>query len=264
MTVQTMLYQHFQPDEHPFIERMLDLIARVEANYLLEVTDFLNPREVTILKGLVAATNLQCFSSTDYYPSEYGRVIVAPDYYCLDKADFDLALIEVTYNAKFNQLTHAQILGTLINELGIKRALLGDIFVEIGHAQVMINRQLLSYCLGTIAKIARAKVKLKEIDLDQLLNLTANQQVPTDIMVSSLRVDRLIATVLKQSRNQAIRLVEAGKVKVNYQLVTKASQPVAVGDLISIRGYGRFSILTDNGFTKNGKYKLTLSKMMRK
>lgn len=40
MTVQTMLYQHFQPDEHPFIERMLDLIARVEANYLLEVTDF--------------------------------------------------------------------------------------------------------------------------------------------------------------------------------------------------------------------------------
>lgn len=89
-------------------------------------------------------------------------MIVAPDYYDWDEADFQIALVEITYQAKFNQLTHGQILGTLINELGIKRSLLGDIFVETGYAQLMINRQLLGYVLTTISKIARASVSLKK------------------------------------------------------------------------------------------------------
>lgn len=123
-------------------------------------------------------------------------MIVAPDYYDLDEADFQIALVEITYQAKFNQLTHGQILGTLINELGIKRSLLGDIFVEAGYAQLMINRQLLGYVLTTISKIARASVSLKEIPLNQLIKSSNDAQL-VDIMVSSLRLDRLVATVLK-------------------------------------------------------------------
>lgn len=123
-------------------------------------------------------------------------MIVAPDYYDWDEADFQIALVEITYQAKFNQLTHGQILGTLINELGIKRSLLGDIFVETGYAQLMINRQLLGYVLTTISKIARASVSLKEIPLNQLIKSSNDAQL-VDIMVSSLRLDRLVATVLK-------------------------------------------------------------------
>ncbi|EFY03148.1 RNA-binding protein [Streptococcus dysgalactiae] len=257
------LYQHFYPEEYPFIEKMSDMINRVDSHYFLEVTDFLNPREITILKSLVAPTDLKVFSSTDYYPSEYGRVIVVPDYYDLDEADFQIALVEITYQAKFNQLTHGQILGTLINELGIKRNLLGDIFVETGYAQLMINRQLLDYVLTTISKIARASVSLKEIPLNQLIKSSNDAQL-VDIMVSSLRLDRLVATVLKKSRAQAMTLIETDKVKVNYRQVHKVADHLAIGDMVSIRGYGRFTLLTDNGLTKNGKYKLTLSKMMHK
>lgn len=257
------LYQHFHQEEYPFIEKMSDMISRVDSHYLLEVTEFLNPREIAILKNLVASTDLKVFASTDYYPSEYGRVIIAPEYYDLDKNDFQMALVEVTYQAKFNQLTHGQILGTLMNELGIRRSLLGDIFIETGYAQLMISQQLLSYVLGTITKIARASVTLKEIPFDRLIKPHDDVQT-VDIMVSSLRLDRLLATVLKQSRAQALKLIEADRVKVNYRLVNKVSDNLAIGDMVSIRGYGRFTLLTDNGLTKNGKYKLTLSKMMHK
>ncbi|MGT2934309.1 YlmH family RNA-binding protein [Streptococcus castoreus] len=263
MVVQKDLYQHFHPDEYPFIEKMSDIVDRVESQYLLEVTDFLNPREIAILKSLVAPTDLTIFASTDYYPSEYGRVIIAPDYYELDKDDFQIALVGITYHAKFNQLTHGQVLGALINELGIRRDLIGDIFVEIGHAQFMVNRQLLSYFLGNISKIAKVSVKLEEISFDQLI-MSSGEVKHMDIMVSSLRLDRLIASVLKQSRSQAIKLIESDKVKVNYRLVNKVSDNVAIGDMVSIRGYGRFTLLTDNGLTKNEKYKLTLSKIMHK
>ncbi|VEE25041.1 RNA-binding protein ylmH [Streptococcus canis] len=39
------LYQHFHQEEYPFIEKMSDMISRVDSHYLLEVTEFLNPRE---------------------------------------------------------------------------------------------------------------------------------------------------------------------------------------------------------------------------
>lgn len=263
MISQKNIYQHFHPEEAPFIEKMMDQLRRVEDNYLLHVTDFLNPRQIEIVKILSASMNITCFSSSDHYHTEYGRVILAPDYYQLDPLDYDISLVEISYHSKFNTLTHAQILGTLINELGIKRSMIGDILVHDGFAQLMVNRQFLHYFWGNIQKIARVSVNLKEIDLNSLL-LVQKEESLIDITLSSLRIDRLIASVLKLSRSQAIKLVESEKVKVNYRIITKSSDSIAIGDLVSVRGFGRFKLLQDNGFTKNGKYKITLSKTLHK
>ena len=190
-------------------------------------------------------------------------MFLAPDYYQLDPLDYDISLVEISYHSKFNTLTHAQILGSLINELGIKRSMIGDILVHDGFAQLMVNRQFLHYFLGNIQKIARVRVNLKEIDLNSLL-LVQKEESLIDITLSSLRIDRLIASVLKLSRSQAIKLVESEKVKVNYRIISKSSDSIAIGDLVSVRGFGRFKLLQDNGFTKNGKYKITLSKTLHK
>lgn len=47
------------------------------------------------------------------------------------------------YSNKFEYLTHAKILGTVINQLGIERKLFGDILVDEERAQIMINQQFL-------------------------------------------------------------------------------------------------------------------------
>lgn len=86
----------------------------------------------------------------------------------------------------------------------------------------------------------------------------------TDILVSSLRIDLIMASVIKISRSQAMKFIESEKVKVNYRKVTRTSDNLALGDMISVRGYGRFKIESDNGLSKNGKIKLTISKTMRK
>lgn len=257
------IFQHFHSDEHDFIERMTDMVLKVEDTYHIQVTDFLNPREIDILKVIAQTAGLVAYSSCDYYETEYGKVIIAPEYYEFNQDDFDIALVELRYNAKFNQITHSQILGTLINELGIKRSLLGDIFVQPGYAQIMINQSLLSYFINTINRIGRASVSLKEINLSELIKSSNNEQ-EFDIMVSSLRLDRLIASAHKLSRVQAIKLIESDKVKINYRAVNRSSEEVSLGDLVSVRGFGRFKVISDNGYTKNGKYKLTLSKTMRK
>ena len=113
------LYQHFRPDEYDFIEKIDDLARRVEETYAYALTDFLNPRQVDIAKSVIGNRGLHYFVSSDYYPAEYARLIVAPDYYEFNPEDFELTLLEVNYNSKFNQLTHSQIMGTLLHKLGI-------------------------------------------------------------------------------------------------------------------------------------------------
>ncbi|EGJ26930.1 YlmH family RNA-binding protein [Streptococcus porcinus] len=255
--------QHFHPSETPFIEKIQDIIRRVEDSYSFYLTEFLNPRQVEILKILVASSDLQCFSSSDFYHTEYGRVIIAPDYYHLNECDFALAIVDISYNAKFNTIKHAQILGAFIHELGIQRSLLGDILVAPGHAQVMTTKSMLSYAITNISKIARASVNLKEGSLEDLIQANVDEK-HLELLLSSFRLDTLIANVFKLSRSQAIKLVESEKVKINYRVSRKASDLLVIGDLISVRGFGRFQLLQDNGLTKNGKYKLTISKTMQK
>ncbi|WP_159543630.1 RNA-binding protein [Streptococcus halichoeri] len=264
MIKDSTIYQHFHPDEYAFIDKVKDIIQQVDQTYAWQVTDFVNPRELTIIQSLVAQAQLTCFTSSDLFLSEYQRVIIAPEYYVLDPEDFDMALIEMTYNAKFNQIRHCQVLGTLLNELGIKRSLIGDILITDGNIQVMVAQTLVDYLLGTISKIGRASVQLKQVPLSELKQVKDLSEKETDLLTSSLRLDRLMASVLKMSRHQAIRLIESEKVKVNYRPQTKSALTLAEGDLVSVRGFGRFRFIRLNGLTKHGKYKVTLGKTLHK
>ena len=115
-------------------------LERVEETYAYSLTDFLNPRQVDIAKSILGNRGLRYFVSSDYYPAEYARILVAPDYYELNLENFELALLEVNYNSKFNQLTHAQIMGALLHKLGVKRTIIGDILVEQGYAQLLVTK----------------------------------------------------------------------------------------------------------------------------
>lgn len=55
---------------------------------------------------------------------------------------------------------------------------------------------------------------------------------------------------MKLSRNQANQLIEKKLVQVNYHVVDKSDYTVQVGDLISVRKFGRLRLLQDKGQTK--------------
>ena len=60
-------YQHYSPEDHVFIDRVLELVARVEQQYSFELTSFLNPHQVDILRQIGAHHGLQVFSSAEIY-----------------------------------------------------------------------------------------------------------------------------------------------------------------------------------------------------
>ena len=85
-----------------------------------------------------------------------------------------------------------------------------------------------------------------------------------DILVSSYRLDKVIAAGFKLSRSQASQLVSSGLVKVNYATTTNGSGLVALNDLVSVRRFGRLKIVSENGISKSGKYKVTVEILLSK
>ena len=257
------LYQHFHPSDREFIDRGTELLQRVEDAYVFESTAFLNPHQVSILKNISKRYDVQLFVSSDYFPSELAKVIVAPPYYQLNWDDFDLALLEIVYASKFNKLTHAQIMGTLLNQLGIERRIFGDILAVGERAQIFVDRRFVQFFMDQVTKIAKVPVKLKETAFENQI-LDQRPAVTRDILVSSLRLDKLIASAFKLSRSQASQLIAGRHVKVNYAVSENHSQQILLDDLISVRRFGRFKVLSENGFSKNGKYKLTVELLSSK
>ena len=60
------------------------------------------------------------------------------------------------------------------------------------------------------------------------------------------------------SRSQSLELFRAGKVFVNGRLCENNSAQLGEGDLVSVRGYGRFIFKEAGGNTRKGKLNITV------
>ena len=258
------IYQHFSVEDIPFIDKGLEWIRQVEEHYAPILTPFINPHQVFILKTLGNHHGIQVFSSNDFVATEYSRVLLAPDYFIpTNLADFEMELLEIVYSSKFDQLTHSKILGTVLNRLGIDRKLFGDILVTESRAQIIVDQKFTSLFQDGIQKIARLPVKLEVISFEELVEAESDYQ-EKEVLVPSMRLDAFLSNVLKLSRSQTADLLERKYVQVNYHLVEKSDYQVKLGDLVSVRRFGRIILLKENGQTKKDKKKLTVQLLLSK
>ena len=79
---------------------------------------------------------------------------------------------------------------------------------------------------------------------------------PVAILSSSYRLDSIVSLVLKEGRAKSKERVEKEKVKVNHSLVDEPSFIIETGDIIWVRGFGRFVVTEQIAETKKGKYRL--------
>lgn len=258
-----MIYQHFSKNDSSFIDKGVEWIKKVEDSYSPFLTPFVNPHQEKILKVLASTNGISYMSSRQFLETEYVRVLLYPDYFEPEFSDFELSLQEIVYPNKFERLTHAKILGTVLNQLGIDRKLFGDILVNEERAQIIINRQFMLLFQDGITKIARLPVHLEERDFTERIATVEDYQ-ELDICIASSRLDVFLAGVFKLSRKQASQLIEKQAVQVNYHLVEKSDYAVQVGDLISVRKFGRLKLVRDNGQTKKDKKKLTVQLLLSK
>lgn len=252
------LFQHFPKEERAFIEKVIDLCQQADRTYSYRLTPFLNPRQDEIVQSIAAYFQLRYWTSRSLIVTEYSRGIIAPDYYVLDEEDFEISLIEVTYPRKYATLTHSQILGTLLNRLGVQRQYLGDILLTEEHTYILLDKRFSPLLMSEIEKIGRTPVSFKECAIQSVAVASSLEASLEQILVSSLRLDKLLATVFRMGRSRASQLIEAKQVKVDYFPVTQAGKVLEEGQLVSARGFGRIRIKEIVGYSKHGKVKVEI------
>lgn len=253
------IYQHFRPEEREYIDQVLNWKNSVETRYAPKLTDFLDPREQQILKTIVGENGdvkYSLFGGSQH--SERKRALLFPDYMAPSDEDFQITLFEISYPKKFVTIEHRQVLGTLMS-LGLKRGKFGDILMNDNQVQFLAAKEVDDYIKNNLESIGRAGVKLTERATEQAIS-SEEKWEETELTVSSLRLDTVISGACNLSRQKSLSFVQAGLVKVNWTVIENSAFLCEVGDLISIRGYGRVKVIALDGKTKKEKWRITVGK----
>lgn len=253
------IYQHFRPEEHEFIDQVIEWKDVVIRTYSPKLTDFLDPREQQIVRAIVGQGNdVRVSFFGGYNEAERCRALLYPDYYEVEESDFDIQLFEVEYPTKFITIEHPQVLGSLMS-LGLKRGKFGDIVIHNERVQFLLEKEVSDYVRLQLTKIGRVTISLKEIPLDQVQRVHEEWQELT-VTVSSLRLDTVMSSILNQSRQKTQDYIKHSLVKVNWTTVENPAFVCGVADMISVRGHGRTKIISLEGKTKKDKWRMTVGK----
>lgn len=213
---------------------------------------FLSERRQALAEKYLRAIYFENFCFFGGYENSERKMLAL----CYDdsKPEFPVSALEFRYRI-CDKLTHRDFLGALMS-LGIERETVGDILVEDGRTVVFIKNELKDYIISQISKIGNVGVKIYDADLSKLPKGRGTEEL--SLVVSSLRLDNIVAGVIGLSREKTKSLILTGNVSLNYIQTMNISQIANVGDVLIIRGKGKYILNAVMGETKKGRIRISL------
>ena len=154
---------------------------------------------------------------------------------------------------------HRDYLGSLMG-LGLKREVIGDIAVTDGAAIMFCQSDIAPYIKENLTQVARSTVNC-EI-LDELQEDIKQNYLEIKGTVASPRLDCVLSFIKNAGRSKAAEMIRAGLVKVNAKEVQDTSKMLKSGDVISIRGSGKFIFDGEDGISRKGRSIIKLRKLV--
>jgi RNA-binding protein YlmH len=181
----------------------------------------------------------------------------SPDRTAPADGDFPIDALRADYNAKFSSgVSHRDMLGSLMS-LGVGRAKTGDIVVGAGFAVIYLSRSVSEYALLNMEKAGRTSLKLSRFA--EPAPEAAGDGREIVITAQSPRMDAILSRAFRMPRSKAAELIKAGNVLINWRETAKLSKNAAVGDVITLRGYGRVRIDGISDAAKKGGVRLNVT-----
>ncbi len=233
-------------------KRLSDLCYISEKQYTPKFTAFLNEQEQFFAESYLS-------SRKALYSLWGGADCCARKMLCVlpfeMEAEFPVFPLTITFRKSFT-LNHRDFLGSFM-ALQIGREQIGDILTGEGYAIVFCTATAHDMIVNNISKIGRVGVIVSEGINAQLPEAVFEE---VTVVVASLRADCVVSALSGLSRDKSADFVRAGNLTLNYESCSSVSRTVTEGDIISLRGYGKF-VLSDGGTeTKKGKLRITLKK----
>lgn len=159
---------------------------------------------------------------------------------------------------KFSEaLSHRDYLGAILN-LGVDRSVVGDILVKEQTAWLFCLRKMTGFFLENLCRVRHTTVLVTRVEDPGELPSPEFEEI--NGTCTSVRLDTLIGIAFQASRSSMVSFIEGGLVFVNGKLITSNGYEPKEGDIISVRGKGRFLYDGVSRQTKKGRYSIRLRK----
>lgn len=236
----------------PALQSLLRNALQYDSSQLSPFVDL--QQRLLLEQALIQFPDWKCYHYGGYPHAQWQRILIASVYIPINLSDFEIQLMGIQFNSKFNHLHHNQILGKLTN-LGIKRSTFGDIITNGKAWQFFTDLNFASLFIQEVQQIDTTPVQLVALSTAQRLNIVDNSSQEV-LITPAFRLDAIIARAFHKSRQQAKKLIQSGQVQINSLFTRQVDTQIQIGDTISCHHWGKVIILDFIGQTLTQKYKV--------
>jgi len=227
-------------------------------------TDFLNMAEKVIAEKFLKEnhiTNYVFFGGNGeesdrnillFYPNKFTVQMLEKNYNKIVSA------IRITLPRELEYEHRIYLSG--IMKLGIKREKVGDILVRENGADIIVLNEIVDFLKENLSELTR--FKSAKIDVIDISNVQKKEKEfeNLSVIVTSMRLDNFVSEFARCSRSKALEIINQQKVFVNYSIENKFSKKINVGDIINIRGKGKFLVDEIDRKTRSDKLVVNIKK----
>ncbi len=243
--------------EQILYNRIIDLARQVKGKGSPRFTAFLDQRQQAVaLYAIQSVGDCQGVFYGGEGDSDRKVLGIIDGYAHLTEEMFPITVLGVRF-PKDQRLSHRDFLGALMG-LMIKRELIGDILISEGKGLIYALSSAATIIASELTQAGRTQVSCtigKPADWQHEVNFEEINGT-----VSSLRLDCIVSHLLNLSRDASDKLITSSKVMNNSRLITDGAKQVSQGDIISIRGYGKYVIDEVGDRNKKGRIRIYCKK----
>jgi len=265
MNKQEILKNYKKEEDRLLVAKVLDKMELSKVRNKITNTDFLDMYQKNIIQKLLDRLKYENYmffggnieaerTVLVFYPEKFNENMVEKNYNNI------MQMIEIILpNDLKGKYTHRDYLGGLM-KLGIKREKIGDIITFHEGANIIVLNETIEFTknnLSSLTRFSKSKIEIKPIEQ---LHKPEIKKETIQIIVSSMRLDNIVSELAQTSRSKAEEIISTGRVFVNFENIIKDSKILKEGDVVTIRGKGRFEIKEVEGNTKKGRLVVCVEK----
>lgn len=235
---------------------LLEDAARfVSRKGLIKFTRFLDPAEIAAAQQF-ARTYGCCFSCFGGYDrAERAVGCFHPYDESPSHSEYPLVCLHTSIKNRFTSISHRDLLGAFM-ALGLTRSCIGDMIIRDTDVYLFAVSSTADFIASALT--SAGKMPLDFAVCAEIPEIPGPQGSQMQAVVSSLRLDAVLACAYRLSRNEAAECIRAGLVKVDHLPCERTDFVLKEGALLSIRGKGRIQLSAVNGMTRKQRIGITL------
>lgn len=239
-------------------KRISELAGHCYQRDIRTYTDFLTLNEQTIFHSMKRTLPPVAWLMAGGYEAAERKVVCFLPSYEDKTADLPISILEAfPASPRFARtLSHRDYLGAVMN-LGITRSSIGDILMNDNGCFIFCLDKLAAFITEELKMVGHTPVLCRPVEKAAA---PAPEFEKVSGSVASARLDSVVALVFKTSRSKALSYIEGEKVFSDGRLCTSPGRTLKGGEIISVRGLGKFRYAGVENETKKGRLFISVEK----